>query len=145
MRNAAPGHTRMFGFTLLELLIVLAVLAVLAAIAIPSYRDFVLRSGRTEAQVALERLANLQEEFFSNQEAYTGSLAVLNHPATTATGLYQLTIATDANNRYVLTATAINEQREDETCRQFQLNGLGVKSAKNADNTNDTTAECWDR
>lgn len=125
------------GFTLVELAVVLIVIALITAIAIPSYRDYVLRSGRSEARTALMELSNLQEEYYSNRLAYTGTISDLNYPPMTPNNLYQLQVDTDADVHYILQATAINAQANDEACQTFELNGMGQRSA--------TTEECWNR
>lgn len=147
--NVFPGgpglkHTRDYGFTLIELVIVLAVLAILSAIAVNSYRDYVLRSNRTEAMAALKDLAQREEEYFGNRQTYTSSLSTLNVSATTANDLYTLQIPASTTTSYTLRATAINSQLQDNTCRTFELTDVGQQSAEDA-STNDTTAECWER
>lgn len=42
----APSH-RMHGFTLVELIVTIAIVAIVAAIALPSYREFMLRMNTT--------------------------------------------------------------------------------------------------
>lgn len=138
------NESRNRGFTLIELLIVVTLLAVLATIAVSSYRDYVLRSGRTEAMTALKELAQLEEQYFANQQAYTGSMSTLNYSATSPGGRYQLQLATSTTAAYSIQATAINTQLDDETCRTFTLTGLGERSATDAGG-GDTTQTCWDR
>ncbi len=138
------NRSRNRGFTLIELLIVVVVLAILAAVAINAYRDYVLQSNRNEAMSALMELAQLQEEYFGNRQAYTGSLATLNYPATTDNDLYRLEVSTSAAVGYVLQATTNDSQTQDDTCRTFVLDGMGQRSAENAGGGT-TTAECWNR
>jgi len=125
-------------------LIILAVVAVLTAIAIPSYRDYVLRSGRSEALTALKDLSRLEEDYRSNQLAYTGTLSVLNYPTVTPNGLYQLQISTSTTTRYTLQATAIGSQLADKTCRTFTLTGMGEETAVDSGGS-DSGHQCWKR
>lgn len=128
-------HTRDHGFTLIELVIVLAVLAILSAIAVNSYRDYVLRSNRTEAMAALKDLAQREEEYFGNRQTYTGSLSALNVSTTTANDLYTLDIQLSTTTSYTLEATANDTQLQDNTCQTFTLDSSGRR----------TPAECWER
>jgi type IV pilus assembly protein PilE len=66
------------GFTLIELMIVVAVLAILAAIAYPSYAEFTRRSNRNAAQSLLMDLAQRQQQYFTQQRAFAGSLTSLD-------------------------------------------------------------------
>jgi type IV pilus assembly protein PilE len=133
------------GFTLVELMIVLVIIAALVGFALPAYRDYVVRSNRVEAMVALTELANLEEKHFSNELAYTTTLSDLDYPQFTPDDHYQLSISNSANLDYILTATPRNQQlADDNSCQQFTLNSLGQRSARDT-NGNDTTQECWSR
>src|SRR5579864_6901524 len=69
-RSTQPGLTR--GFKLIELMITVAIVAILAAIALPSYRDYVLRGQITQATNALSTLrANMERQYQDNRQYTT--------------------------------------------------------------------------
>jgi type IV pilus assembly protein PilE len=53
------------GFTLIELVVVVAIVAILATIAIPSYREYVIRSHRRAAQAVMMEIAAREHQFFA--------------------------------------------------------------------------------
>ncbi|MFZ0486325.1 MAG: type IV pilin protein [Arenicellales bacterium] len=140
----APGRAQR-GFTLIELLIVVAVIAILTAIALPMYRDYVVRSNRSDAIVSLTELANLEEKHYSNQLSYTPTISALSYSTTSPNRYYSLSIATNSTTGYTLTATPIGRQlAEDKTCQQFTLNSFGQRSAVDSGGNN-TSQKCWNR
>ena len=58
------------GFTIIELLIVIVIVSILAALAIPSYRQYVMRTHRTVAKVALQDLLTRQESYAVDHKSY---------------------------------------------------------------------------
>src|SRR5690606_11326785 len=74
-RGSSPMSTntpkrRQHGMTLLELMAVVTVIGVLGMIAIPSYRQYVMRAHRTEAKAALLQLQTNQERFYLTNRTY---------------------------------------------------------------------------
>jgi type IV pilus assembly protein PilE len=130
------------GVTLIELMIVIVVVAILASIAVPSYRQYVLRSHRTEAKAALMNVAAAQEKFYLQNNTYTDELSDappdgLGIPDTTEHGNYTIAIAAGADDTaFSATATATGGQAQDTRCATFTIDQAGVKTA--------TNAECWD-
>lgn len=58
------------GFTLIEVLIVLAIVGILASIALPNYGGYIVRTRRTEGQVALVEAMQRQERHFGRHNTY---------------------------------------------------------------------------
>ena len=58
------------GFTLIELMIAIVIVAILASIAIPSYREYVIRGNRRAAQAAMMEIATRQQQFFVANRRY---------------------------------------------------------------------------
>lgn len=135
------------GFTLMEVMIVVSIVGILAAVAWPSYSEFIWRSNRTEAQRDLIRLANLQEQRFVDQRAYTEDLVDLG--VTLTDGTYQIprdqeikwyTITSEVVDRtFILTATAQGIQLKDTVnaidCTVLTINQSGQKTP---------TSGCWE-
>ena len=67
------------GFTLIELLIVVGIVAILAAVAMPSYRDYVVRSRVNEAQTASESVRTAVALYTSRHGSTPSALASLSY------------------------------------------------------------------
>jgi type IV pilus assembly protein PilE len=118
------------GVTLMELMIVVVIIGILAAIAYPSYRQQVLRGGRTEAKAMLMQQAQALEKCFTRYGVYND---VANCPAATAVmnggqGKYQVTVVTTATT-FVLTATPLAAQVADTRCGSLTLNQANQRTA----------------
>lgn len=147
------GSKRQLGLTLIELIVVMIVVAVLAAIAIPSYRNYVIRSQRADAKDALLALATAQEKHYLQCNSYATDIAgatdcaagELQGTLVSQNGWYDLTVAApDPATGFTATATAAagENQFQDTECRSFTVSNFGVRTALNAGNV-DNTAECW--
>jgi type IV pilus assembly protein PilE len=127
------------GFTLLELLIVVVIIAILASVAIPSYRNYVLRSHRTDATRALNDLAARQESYFFSNNTYTSKLSDLGANSSVAGSYFTVGIASASTTAYTLTATAQGKQTQD-TCQSFSLTRAG---AQTSNGSSSDTPNCW--
>lgn len=131
------------GMTLIELMIVVIIVAVLASIAVPSYRQYVLRTHRTEAKTALLNLAAAQEKHYLQNNTYAANSALSTAPpnglgivSPTENGWYTIAITAASNTAFSATATATGSQAADTQCATFTINQVGAKTA--------TNTQCWD-
>jgi len=78
------------GFTLIEVMIVVAIVAILAAVAIPSYRDYILRGQLVDAATLLSTFRGNMERYFQDNRTYAATGA-FNPPCSAAIPVAQRT------------------------------------------------------
>ena len=61
------------GFTLIELMITVAIIGILAAVALPSYKDYVMRGRIPDATSNLATKRVQMEQFFQDNRTYCGN------------------------------------------------------------------------
>ena len=158
------------GFTLIELMIVVAIVAILAAIALPSYSQYVTKSNRADAKVALMKYAQMQESYFVQNMSYAKSLKSETGGlglgpvqfVSSEEGLYTIFLSSkNASNaacsgtntnpctQYELSAQAKTSarQKSDHLCRYFKINHLGVRTARSLSGDSGYSVargkDCW--
>lgn len=133
-------YKAVFGFTLIEVLIVVAIVGIIAAVALPSYNRSVLKGHRADAKASLSEAVAMQERVYAETGSYTDDLSrlVVTAPDLSREGYYRLSVDVSecVNNCFELTATAIDSQANDTNCLTFTVNHLGQKSSTPGD-------ECW--
>ena len=126
-----PSHARPHGgFTLIELMITVAIVAILASIALPSYRQYVIRSKRSAAQAQMMDIANRQQQFLLANRRYADKTALTasGYALPSEVGVtysYDITLSTGDVPGYTLTLTPQDGQASDGS---LTLNSEGVKT-----------------
>jgi len=133
-------HSRILGFTLIELMIVVAIVGILAAIAYPSYRGYVIKSQRADAHEALTRIEMAQEKWRANHTSYTGTLSDLDVDGTSTEGYWNLTLSGASATGY--TATATRAEGNDPDCPTIKLAKSAEGTEYNDVDSKEAT-ECW--
>jgi len=134
------------GFTLIELLIAVAIVVILMTIAFPSYLESVTKTNRADAFIALSRSAALQEREYTQNNAYTSTLANIGG-ATSNEGHYTIAVDLSActGSCYTVSATpaAGGKQAGDEDCWEMSLSHTGKKSSKTKGGAVNPVGTCW--
>ncbi len=146
--------TKQLGFTLIEVMVVIVIVSILMAIALPSYRNSVLKSHRSDGTSGLTQCAALQERWFTKNNVYNANAC----PSTSPEGYYDLSVAvgdmqdtgncdpgsTSNNDCFEITATPTSKasQDDDTDCATIMLDNTNFKEADNSDGDS-TTDVCW--
>lgn len=133
------------GLSLIELMIAVAIVAILAAIAYPNYRQYTLRSNRTEAKVELMEIAQELEKCYTRFGRYNhpdcATFGQLDDGGTRASEggryLISLNVANTGRDIYELQAIPQAGQAVD-SCGTLTLNETGARGF-----TGTTGSQCW--
>ncbi|MET0105734.1 MAG: type IV pilin protein [Sedimenticola sp.] len=143
------------GLTLVEVMIVIAVIAVLTGVGYPLYTDYIIKSRRADARIALEQIAHAQERYNTVSNTYTTDLTLLSlsgeindrisddsNNATTVSeaGYYGITVTAATQTTFDLSAAPVSgkSQANDTDCTGLTLDELGIKGGSGAD-----SSKCW--
>lgn len=124
------------GVTLLELLVVLVLVGIVAALALPAYRQQMIRVHRTEAMIALLQMQSAQEKFYLRHNRYTGDITVappagLGLSTASSSNQYVLSVAVASDGQsFIATATPTPDggQRADHECLAFSIDARGRRA-----------------
>ena len=139
------------GFTLIEIMIVVGIISILATIAIPNYKNYVVRSNRAQALAILQANMLSIEQFKTRNLSYptasqisTDSVAGYLAKTNTASNTLGYDIAYSVASEVVTLTMTPNTllSSTDILCATITLNSNEVQTAKSKTNA-DTSTECW--
>ena len=134
----AAAGSKGAGFTLIEVMITVAIVAILSALALPSYRDYVLRGQLIDGTNGLSTMRADMERYYQDNRTYdtvkAGSIVPPCVSTTTRSnvfGTFQLSCgelvgdksATDASRNYLLQAVGSGPTAGFT----FTVNQLGIQ------------------
>lgn len=139
------NYKRKNGYSLIELMVTVAVVGVLVSISVPTYKNYTMKSRRSEGRSFAMEIMQRQEKYYNENNTYTTNLAQLGYSSATPTsekGYYQVTATAASDgitNNVIITAQPIGSQTSDTECGSFIYNSNGVKS------TSTSSTTCWNK
>ena len=129
------------GFSLIELMIAIAIVGIIAGLAIPSYNNYILKSGRAEAKGVLLQVAQTLERCYTRYSAYDADACPIDQGYTVMSenDRYELTATTVGANAFELTAVPQAGQAKDTKCGNFTLEHTGNRGISGSGAKKD----CW--
>lgn len=129
------------GFSLMELLITLTILGILFSLGFSYYQAHLTHERRSEAKIALEKLAlNLEQYHLMHNSYQDATLQTFNFSPMIADDRYQLAILMANETSFIIEAKPLQDQeKNDRACGSLLINALGEKTITG----NQETSECW--
>jgi type IV pilus assembly protein PilE len=127
------------GWSLVELLLVLCIVGLLTQWALPSAAEWVQRTRRNEARLALLQTAHWLERYAAAQGRYPDTLP--DSAWSVPSQSYRLSYTATTGQRYTLLAVPLGAQASDP-CGTLSLDQAGARGVRLA-SWNATT--CWSR
>jgi type IV pilus assembly protein PilE len=134
------------GVTLIELMVVVVIIGILSAIAVPAYRNYIIRANRADARVSLLSTAGALERCFTRFNAYNDPACAVGQAAVSIPspdGNYLVTLFNITPNTFTLQATPQGGQVRDVECAVFRYTQANVRTVTGTKNA--TPQDCWGR
>ena len=121
------------GFTLTELLITVAVLSILVGIAVPNYRQYVIRGKRSAAQSVMMDIANREQQFLLANRRYADKATLESNGFSLPAELresytWDVALGTSSRPSFVITFTGVGTQAADNSPQPLTLSSSGEKA-----------------
>lgn len=117
------------GFTLIELMVAVAIVGILTAIAVPSYKDYIVKGKRSAVQAFMLDAASKEKQYLLDARAYSTNLTTVGAPVPSdISATYTVTVTvTSAPPAFTVTAVPVagSSQASDGT---LTLTSDGAKS-----------------
>jgi len=142
MRLPERAGSRQAGFTLVELMVTVLVVALLTAIAVPGYRNQVVKTQRSAAKACLAQYAQFMERYYTTQLTYVGADPDLGCAVEDNMNLHYsfgLVAGSATATGYRLAATPTTRFAErDKQCGTLTLDQAGTRGVSSGD-----VEVCW--
>jgi type IV pilus assembly protein PilE len=133
-RNRSNMRRSASGFSLIEIMVVVAIIAIIASIALPSYREYVIKTRREAGKACLMEAVQQTERFYTTNLTYAGLPNVFNCGAGASPFYTVRSDGTGTARAYTLTARP-QGSHTDSKCGALTINQAGTRSP--------ATAGCW--
>lgn len=127
---------------MIEIIIVMVSVSILMTLAYPSYKNYLLKSHRSDAFQTLIHDQMILERCYAQHFSYnTDCSALPSFPHISLLGYYTIALSDNKATTYSLTATPVGPQAQDTLCAILTVNQANVRSAFGSSGA--TQAECW--
>jgi type IV pilus assembly protein PilE len=145
------------GFTLIELMVVVALVGVIFSVAVPSYREYAMRTKRAAATGDLMELSHIMERRFTALGRYddeedpgTFDLPYTASPRDDSHVAYNISFDALDSVSYIMQATPADGQADDTKCGIVSISHSGIKCVLDGAHCSDgdaddrsAVAQCW--